>query len=425
LARYHCSVPPLLRPIARRRRRRRLPRGLRALLLSAGVHLALVLALWAWGAVSPAPAPRSASLPVLPQEVALQALSPEQWEHNRGPTAQPRTAPERALAERKAPASPKAPEARPEGQVVDVAPGNDQVAPDAKYLAESNNRVLKQTRAKEQTPHYRNAMPHRTATQASEGQGADAVQQAQRAGNEGVGDDDRPLTDEARRRMALEIPDVRRQEELALRPDPIGPGARPEIANRAESAEVRGNAERLRIQAGDPTEHDEGSAQGRSGSPGVAHLAPSMAVLDKVAGAAANDHLRDVEEGQSTFLNTREWKYATFFNRVKQSVSTQWRPGEELRQRDPTFKLYGGRDRHTVVHVTLDDRGRLKEIFVEKSSGLDFLDLEAIRSFERAQPFPNPPAGLVAQDATIRFSFAFFVEMEGGPARTRLFRRAN
>jgi len=49
-------------------------------------------------------------------------------------------------------------------------------------------------------------------------------------------------------------------------------------------------------------------------------------VLDKITGAAANDHLQDVDEGDGTYLNTKEWKFASFFNRVKQSVSQQWNP---------------------------------------------------------------------------------------------------
>jgi outer membrane biosynthesis protein TonB len=66
----------------------------------------------------------------------------------------------------------------------------------------------------------------------------------------------------------------------------------------------------------------------------------------------------------------------------------------------------------------------VKDIYVEKSCGLDFLDLEAIHSFERAQPFPNPPPGLIAADSTVRFSFGFFLELGSGP-RMRLFRSAN
>jgi hypothetical protein len=35
-----------------------------------------------------------------------------------------------------------------------------------------------------------------------------------------------------------------------------------------------------------------------------------------VLGAAHNDHLVDADEGDASMLNTREWKFASFFNRV-------------------------------------------------------------------------------------------------------------
>jgi TonB family protein len=104
-------------------------------------------------------------------------------------------------------------------------------------------------------------------------------------------------------------------------------------------------------------------------------------------------------------------KYSAFFEQVKQSVGKQWDPGAQLRARDPSLKIYGGKDRFTIVNVTLDENGMVKEILVDKSSGVDFLDTEAIESFQRAQPFPNPPPGLLSVNSTVRFQFGFFLEL--------------
>jgi TonB family protein len=185
---------------------------------------------------------------------------------------------------------------------------------------------------------------------------------------------------------------------------------------------VQGNSDRLKIQPGEPGTGDEQASEGRAGKQGLATLTPSSAVLDKLSGAAPNDHLSGVDEGEGTFLNTKEWKYSSFFNRVKQSIGMHWDPSSQLRQRDPSGEIYRGRDRYTVLNVTLTEKGLVKEVYVEKSSGLEFLDLEAVRSFERAQPFPNPPPGLASSDALVHFSFGFFLEMGGGP-RLRLFRQ--
>jgi TonB family protein len=356
--------------------------------------------------------------------VAMRGISSQQWAANRGdlqPTAkdeqeQPRREQARPVEKKKE----KVPDQSPPGQVVDVAPGNAKVDPEAKYLAESNNAVKKETKAKEQTPFYRNAAPNRTSPTPQEGKGSDVVDRPQIAGNNGAGDDDRPVREAAnKQKTIMEVPTQEARSEVAMREKNEGPGA--EINNRNEAESMEGNSDRLRLQPGTAGSNEEGSS-GKAGLPGVSNLMPSPAVLDKISGAAANDHLKDAEEGEGTYLNTKEWKYASFFNRVKQSVGMHWNPSAPLRTRDPSGNIYGGRDRYTVLNVTLNERGNVKEIFVEKSSGVDFLDLEAIKSFERAQPFPNPPPGLVKDDSAVKFSFGFFLEMSGTP-KMKLFRQ--
>lgn len=353
----------------------------------------------------------------LDRPVAFRPLSASQFEKNRGRDAPALASrPVKDRPEQKRP-EPKVPEKAP-GQVVDVAPGNGELSPDAKFAAETNNTVKKETRAKEQTAFYRNAMPRRTSTKPSEASGSDPVDQAVVSGNNGIGQDDRPLK-EASSAAALEIPDQQARSELALKTPSVG-GVGPVVAPRSELPAIAGNSKRLLLQPGQPGSEGDGS-QGRAGAEGRVNLLPSPSVLDSVSGAAANDHLLDVDEGDGTYLNTREWRYASFFNRVKQSVGQHWNPNAQLRLRDPSLQIYGGRDRQTLLQVTLTADGRLKDAWVEKSSGLDFLDLEAIQAFERAQPFPNPPAGLLASDQLVRFQFGFYLEMSGRPG-LRLFR---
>jgi TonB family protein len=101
-----------------------------------------------------------------------------------------------------------------------------------------------------------------------------------------------------------------------------------------------------------------------------------------------------------------------WFDALKQALSGHWDPRSKLRQRDPTCELYSGRDRCTVLTVVMDDGGRVKDIWVEKSSGLDFLDLEAILAFERAQPLPAPPRELLNSDGGVTFTFSFDLDMK-------------
>ena len=166
---------------------------------------------------------------------------------------------------------------------------------------------------------------------------------------------------------------------------------------------MTGNSSRLRIQMGAPEGGEQTASPGRAGSQSLRTLTPSASVLDKIAGAPASDvtALDDVEEGAGTYLNTREWKYSSFFNRIKQTVGMHWDPNTVVRQRDPTGGIFLYKDRYTILTVVLDDKGGLKTVAVDKSCGVDFLDREAVSAFRRSQPFPNPPPGLQNSDGEI------------------------
>ena len=401
--------------ISRRRRRRPGWTTLLALVLALLAHVGLVGLLLVANFISVKWPGGDRNKPK-PQAVTLRNIDPRAWAKNRG---QPREQPvQEKRAEAKKP-EPKQ-EQRPQGQVVDVAPGNEQESPDAKFLAEKNNRVDKETKAKDQTAFYRNAMPNRTATTPRPDVGRDEAQRVAVSGNGGTGQDPRRAQKAGGQKPVFDVPTVQKRDPIALKQDtPQGPGA--SVRNQSERAQVQGNANRLKIEAGSPGGEGEQASEGKAGLPSLSQLMPSQAALDKIIGAAPNDHLQDVEQGEGTFLNTKEWKYATFFNRVKQAVGRNWDPNEPLRQRDPTGEIYGGRDRYTILDVTLGGDGLVKDIKVQRSSGVDFLDEAAIVSFRRAQPFPNPPPGLMGKDGTVTFPFGFYLETGGRPLM-RIFR---
>ena len=70
----------------------------------------------------------------------------------------------------------------------------------------------------------------------------------------------------------------------------------------------------------------------------------------------------------------------------------------------------------------LKPNGHLANVALESPSGLEFLDDEAIQAFRAAQPFPNPPRGLVdANDGLIKFQFGFLFDLSG-VSRPQLFK---
>jgi TonB family protein len=345
--------------------------------------------------------------PLLEQDMDVVSVSTKEWERNAatGPLPPPS---DHSAKQHKEAADPPL----PAGQVVDVAPGNDQRPADSKYLAEHDNRVANETRAREQTPFYARAMPKQTSLTPKE------QQEEKLKGNQGTGTDDATKAEKAQL-AEREIPKTLERPKVAtLQRSEDG-----ETNARGESAKSSGLSNRLQVRPGTLDEDNHPGSEGRAGTPDAPNLPNSSGAPGAAVGAAPNDFL-NVPIGDGTFLNTREFKYAGFFNRVKQRVGEQWRPNDEIRRRDPRGHATSRR-RITVVDVTLDDEGRVSDIQVSQSCGIDFLDQEAVAAFERAQPFPNPPTGLFDQDRHVRFRFGFHIDNDPGGQSPLFFGRSN
>lgn len=143
-------------------------------------------------------------------------------------------------------------------------------------------------------------------------------------------------------------------------------------------------------------------------------LTPSYAQLARAVGSGTQDALKDIDEGDETALNSKKWRFAAFFNRVKHQVQEHWHPDDVYRRRDPTGAIHGRTNRLTIVRVQLNPNGNLANVALESPSGLEFLDDEALQAFRAAQPFPNPPRQLIdASDGLISFQFGFLFEISG------------
>jgi TonB family protein len=126
---------------------------------------------------------------------------------------------------------------------------------------------------------------------------------------------------------------------------------------------------------------------------------------------------KQADAGASAAANPEVGKFAAFFNRLKREVAAEWHP-EELQDRlAPRASIYGIVDRRTVLQVALEPAGKIVSLQIARSSGVDFLDDEAMSAFRRAAPFANPPKDLVGSDGRIRFKFGFIV---GGVGRMML-----
>ena len=370
-----------------------------------------------------------------PRSVSMAPLSASNWEANRqitdgnkpapaAPQRRPAQAPPQAQAQAQKPPpqqpqqqvpaqpQPQQPPQRAAAQVVDVAPTTSPDKPppaNTRFLAESNNTVEKETISRFRQLDYKKAAPQPTQNKVSPQQpgprGPQAIADA-KPGAEGG--------DTRKAGAPGKIPEAAPKaapDKLAMA---VSPDGKLEAKQPVEAADRKKTP--VEEQLGEGGEGGQGAS--RAGPPGGKPiLTPSSAFYDKLTAAPAPDHVEGVDVGDSTFLNTREWKYAGFFNRVKQAVAENWDPMREARPRDPDGSRYFFKDRTTVLAVTLDDKGSVTAIKVAQGSGLPFLDQSAIEAFERAQPFMNPPQGLADAHGEIRFTFGFHIETGGGGFR--------
>ena len=128
--------------------------------------------------------------------------------------------------------------------------------------------------------------------------------------------------------------------------------------------------------------------------------------------AGTEDYIKGVKQGPETRLNSRHFVYYSYYNRIRQQVNQYWRP--HIRQKLQDLALidkYLHSDHITRLKVTLDSKGYLLNIKILKESGLREIDSVALRAFEEASPFPNPPRGLIKNDGTIHIHWSFILEI--------------
>ncbi|MGC6417287.1 MAG: TonB family protein [Bradymonadia bacterium] len=302
-------------------------------------------------------------------------------------------------------------------QIVEINPPQNQSPPkDAKFVSEYNSSVKKQqVSSNKRSPSQRMVKSDRRLI--SPGKDLDGS----RAGRPNPSDQakrrrKRPQSDKTasgRKRPNAE----KRRKQLAQKPRQQPTVARPLPKGDGKFNPNQRSSESRRATAG---KGKTGSSTGASQPQNWRSLLPSLGPQDALARDGSIDHVKDVERGEGTFLNTRAYKHAWFFNRVKRRVRREWRAAETYRRNDPSGRIYGVRDRYTIVDVTLSSEGSLEGVSVKKDSGVAVLDEAAVTAFRTAQPFPNPPAGLRDPDGRIRFQFGFFLEIGG--SRFKLFR---
>lgn len=118
--------------------------------------------------------------------------------------------------------------------------------------------------------------------------------------------------------------------------------------------------------------------------------------------------------GPTTLLNTREYKYASFYNRLKQELGPRWETKIKniLRLKEDVKKLKGLYKTETVF--TMDKNGKIIKVKVSKSSGYENFDEAAFYSLHEIPTMQNLPKDLQEENGNYELNLGFIVQLENG-----------
>ncbi|OFZ79831.1 MAG: hypothetical protein A2583_06055 [Bdellovibrionales bacterium RIFOXYD1_FULL_53_11] len=126
----------------------------------------------------------------------------------------------------------------------------------------------------------------------------------------------------------------------------------------------------------------------------------------------SQEYVKGLKESERTALSTREFVFYGYFQRIREQLDVAW--SRSLREQ--LLKYYkNGRqlasemDHTTRVLVTLNSGGEITRVQVVEESGTRDLDDAAVKAFNKAGPFPNPPKGIVDKEGNIKIRWDFIL----------------
>lgn len=133
--------------------------------------------------------------------------------------------------------------------------------------------------------------------------------------------------------------------------------------------------------------------------------------------SATDDYLNDLSTGDRTLLSTKEFKYFSYYHRIKDLLRQYWKPAVEhkLALIFKKGQRVSSKEMITRLLIMLDTSGGIQKISRLSSSGVKDLDDAAVEAFEKAGPFPNPPKGIVDPDGFVRIRWDFILKANTGP----------
>jgi TonB family protein len=124
------------------------------------------------------------------------------------------------------------------------------------------------------------------------------------------------------------------------------------------------------------------------------------------SGSFVNDFFPNIKIGGKTYLNTAAFPDVQYFTQLKRIFRLRFNPISPLRRHFAGNRVVTGKVGVSMAVVVGRD-GKLKELFVIKSSGIPGYDSEALRTVRESAPFSAPPVKVMDKDGALRMNWNF------------------
>ncbi|MES1208380.1 MAG: TonB C-terminal domain-containing protein, partial [Pseudomonadota bacterium] len=125
--------------------------------------------------------------------------------------------------------------------------------------------------------------------------------------------------------------------------------------------------------------------------------------------AAVENFIPEVRPGNQTALNTRAAPFAAYIARMHRSIHELWGFGQLEEWDDkPGSSPFNNRDLVTELEIILNGDGTIDRIGVARSSGLLEYDVAAVDVAYTAGPYPDPPRAIRSSNGKIYLHWRFY-----------------
>jgi hypothetical protein len=124
--------------------------------------------------------------------------------------------------------------------------------------------------------------------------------------------------------------------------------------------------------------------------------------------AALENFIPEVQPGNQTALNTRAAPFASYITRMHRSIHEKWGFGQIVEwDEKPSTSPYNNPDLLTTLELVLNGDGTIDNVKVIRTSGLTEYDVAALDVAYSAGPYPDPPRAIRSSNGKIYIHWDF------------------